>query len=95
MRAAGLMNDAPGDALKIIDGIVFKKNDKVRLRLGKRRADAVDILMDNKLATIENIYTDYEGKTYIAVTIDDDPGREMKHEMGLYLYFNPDEIEHV
>ncbi len=95
MRAAGLMNDTAGDTIKIIDGIQYRKGDKVRLRLGQRRSDAIDMLMDNKIATIEIIYTDYEDKFHLAVTLDDDPGQDMRRELGLYLFFSPDEVEHI
>lgn len=95
MRAASAMGDAPGDTLKIINGIEYRKGDKVRLRLGQRRADATDILMDKRIATIEIIYTDYEDNIHIAVTIDDDPGQEMRREFGLYLFFSPQEVQHL
>jgi hypothetical protein len=95
MRSPNVINDAPGDTSKIVDGIEYRKGDKVKLKLGKRLSDAMDMMMDNKIATIEIIYTDYEDKTHIAVTIDEDPGQEMKRELGLYLYFSPDEMEHV
>lgn len=93
MRAAGLMNDTAGDNIKIINGIEYRKGDKVWLRLGKRRTDAIDLLMDNKIATIEIIYTDYEDQFHMAVTLDDDPAQEMRRDLGLYLYFKPDEVE--
>ena len=93
MRSPNLMNDAPGDNSRIIDGIEYHKADKVRLMLGRRRSDTMDILMDNKIATIETIYTDYEDQVHLAVTLDDDPGQEMKRELGLYLYFIPGEVQ--
>lgn len=95
MRAASAMGDAPGDTFKIINGIEYRKGDKVRLKLGQRRADAADLLMDKRIATIEIIYTDYEDNIHIAVTIDDDPGQEMRREFGLYLFFSPQEVEHL
>jgi hypothetical protein len=95
MRSPQIISDAPGDTCKTIDGIKYQKGDKVRLTLGKRLADAMDMMMDNKIATIEVIYTDLEDKTHIAITIDEDPGREMKRELGLYLYFKTDEVEHI
>jgi hypothetical protein len=95
MRSPNVINDAPGDKSKIVGGIEYRKGDKVKLKLGKRLSDAMDMMMDNKMATIEIIYTDYEDKTHIAVTIDEDPGQEMKRELGLYLYFSPDEMEHL
>ncbi len=95
MRATGLMSDAPGETSRIVDGIEYRKGDTIRLRLGKRRSDAMDILIDNKLATIEIIYIDYEDKVYLAVTMNDDPGQEMARELGRYLFFSPDEVEIV
>ncbi len=95
MRAAGLINDTAGDTIKIINDILYRKGDKVRLRLGQRRSDAIDMLMDSKIATIEIIYTDYEDKFHLAVTLDDDPGQDMRRELGLYLFFSPDEVEHI
>ncbi|MEO8568066.1 MAG: hypothetical protein ABI419_02985 [Ginsengibacter sp.] len=93
MRATGLMNDAPGEIFRIVDGIEYRKGDTVRLTLGRRRSDAMDMLLENKLATIEIIYIDYEDKVYLAVTINDDPGQDMARELGRYLFFSPDEVE--
>lgn len=93
MRATGLMDDAPGEKIKIVDGIEYRKGDTVRLKLGQRRSDAMDMLIDNKLATIEIIYVDYEDKVYLAVTMNEDPGQEMARELGRYLFFSPDEVE--
>lgn len=93
MRAASLMMDQAGDTKKIIDGIEYKRGDKVRLKLSGRGTDAMDMMMDNKIATIEIMYTDYEDNLHIAVTLDEDPGQEIRRDLGLYLYFKPNEIE--
>ena len=44
-------------------------------------------------ATIERIFTDYDGQTHLGVTIDDDPGQELMRETGRYLYFFAEEVE--
>lgn len=93
MRAAGLMDDAPGEVVKLIDGVLFSKGDKVKLALGKRRSDTSDMFLDGRIATIEVIHTDYDGVIHIAVTIDDDPGQDMQRELGMYLFFRPEEVE--
>lgn len=95
MRTPGAMGEVPGEVVKIIDGILFSKGDKVRLKLGKRRADAADIFLNERVATIEIIYTDYENNIHLAVTIDDDPGQDMQRDLGMYHFFSPDEVEHV
>jgi hypothetical protein len=95
MRAPGAMGDTPGEVVKMIDGILFSKGDKVRLKLGRRRSDAADILLNGRIATIEIIYTDYEDKIHFAVTMDDDPGQDLLRDLGIYRFFSPDEVEHI
>ena len=93
MRSTGLREDTPGELVKMIDGILYSKGDKVKLNLGKRRSDTSDIFFNGKIATIEVIHTDYDDNIHIAVTIDDDPGQDLLRELGMYLYFSPEEIE--
>ena len=93
MRSTGLREDTPGELVKMIDGILYGKGDKVKLNLGKRRSDTSDIFLNGKIATIEVIHTDYDDNIHFAVTIDDDPGQDLLRELGMYLYFSPEEIE--
>lgn len=95
MRRPDAMGNTPGEVVKMINGILYSKGDKVRLKLGQRRSDSSDILLNEKIATIEIIHTDYEDKVHIAVTMDDDPGQDMLRDLGIYFYFNPDEVEHI
>jgi hypothetical protein len=95
MKNPEFMGDAPGEKVKVIKGTRYAKGDKVYLRLGQKRSDASDLLLDGMVATIEMIYVDYDGRYHIAVTMDDDPGQEMLRDLGIYRYFSPDELEHV
>jgi hypothetical protein len=95
MRGPAAMGDTPGELVKLIDGTLFSKGDKVRLKLGQRRSDAGDMLLDNRIATIEIIYTDYEDNVHLAVTIDDDPGQDLLRDLGIYRFFSPAEVEHL
>ena len=95
MRAPGAMGDTPGEVVKMVDGILYSKGDKVRLKLGQRRSDAADMLLNGRIATIEIIHTDYDDKVHIAVTMDDDPGQDMLRDLGIYRFFSPDEVEHI
>jgi hypothetical protein len=54
----------------------FEPGDRVRLRPG-RRADILDLALDGKTATIVAIEQDFEGRVFFAVTVDDDPGRDL------------------
>jgi len=88
-----LPSEKPGVSEITVDGTEYKKGDKLRLKPGNRRTDAADIFLKGKIATIETIYTDYENKVYLAVTIDGDPGQDVWREMGIYRFFRPDEVE--
>jgi hypothetical protein len=59
------------------------------------RADAHDMFLIGKTATVEGVFFDVDGETQFAVTLDDDPGTDMARAHGRYLYFRPDELEFV
>ena len=48
-----------------------------------------------KTATIEAIEQDYEGRVYLAVTVDDDPGKDLGalRQPGHRFFFQPEEVE--
>ena len=50
-------------------------------------------MLDGRIATIERILTDYDGKVHLGVTIDDDPGQDIMRETGRFLYFFAPEVE--
>jgi hypothetical protein len=86
--------DVAGEPAVRIDGVVYRRGAKVRLRPGFGRAPQDSVWAD-RLATIERIYRDYEDGVHIAVTVDDDPGQELMRDIGRYLYFKPTEVEVV
>jgi hypothetical protein len=66
----------------------------VRLR-PRRRADAMDMFLRDRLATVAAIRRDLEDRAYVAVTVDDDPATELHLAVNRFFYFDPDEIEPV
>ncbi len=66
--------------------------DKVRLRPG-RRADAHDLFLAGRVATVTEIVHTVDGDSHVAVTVDDDPAADLMDWHGRYLYFDPDEVE--
>jgi hypothetical protein len=54
-----------------------------------------DMALEGKIATIECIEQDYEGKFHFAVVLDDDPGRDMGmlRQPGHRFFFDPEEVE--
>lgn len=75
-------------------GIDLKQGDHVRLR-PRQGGDILDLALAGKLATIESIEQDYEDKVYLAVILDDDPGRDLGllRQPGHRFFFTPDEVE--
>ncbi|HEX4386838.1 MAG TPA: hypothetical protein VH083_27980 [Myxococcales bacterium] len=72
-------------------GQPLRPGDKVRLRPNKR-ADVFDIALAGKAATIEGVEQDLDGRVLFALTVDDDPGRDL----GLFghrYFFHADELE--
>jgi len=56
------------------------------------RADILDLALAGKEATVQGVERDYEGRTYIAVTLNDDPGRDLG-AFGHRFFMRPDEVE--
>jgi hypothetical protein len=89
---AGLPDPAAGQPEAIVGGVRFARGLKVVIRPGPD-ADIQARMLDGRTATIERILTDYDGKTHLGVTIDDDPGQDLMRETGRLLYFFAPEVE--
>jgi hypothetical protein len=68
------------------------RGSKVRLRPAGR-ADAQDMFLAGRVATVEAVLLDVDGSQHLAVTIDDDPGTDLRRAQGRYWYFAPDDVE--
>jgi hypothetical protein len=80
------------DSLQI-GGMSVAKGSRVRLCPGQRRADAQDMFLEGRLATVEAVFSDVDGNSHVAVTLVDDLAADLHRWHGRYLYFAPDEIE--
>jgi hypothetical protein len=90
----GLEDPRAGQDEAVIDGKRFSRGGKVIIR-PKPDADLHARMLDGRTATIERIFTDYDGKMHLGVTVDDDPGQELMRETGRYLFFFAPEVEVV
>jgi hypothetical protein len=77
----------------IVQGIPVSKGSRVVLRPGMKRADAQDMFLVGRSATVQAVFLDVDGDNHVAVTLDDDPGSELAAAHGRYRYFAPDELE--
>ena len=78
----------------IVGGVELAKGSRVLLwpRAG---GDIMDLALKGKVAFVDGIEQDYEDRIYIAVTLEDDPGRDLGEDrfLGHRFFFSPEEIE--
>jgi hydrogenase maturation protease len=90
-----LEDKIPVESLEIL-GVQVRRGDRVRLR-PKAGGDVFDLALDGKIAAIESIEQDYEGKLHVCVVVDDDPGRDMglMRQPGHRFFFTSSEVQPV
>ncbi len=78
----------------VVGGVELQKGSRVLLwpRAG---GDIMDLALKGKVAFIEGIEQDYEDRIHLAVTLEDDPGRDMGVDriLGHRFFFSPEEVE--
>ena len=90
--SAAVRDPSAGQEVAEADGVTFRRGAKIVLRPGED-ADLHARMVAGRMATIERIYVDYDGKVHLGVTVDDDPGRDLMRETGRFLFFFPPEVE--
>ncbi|WP_030801336.1 hypothetical protein [Streptomyces sp. NRRL S-337] len=75
-----------------IDGRPVGAGSRVLLKPGRRRTDAQDLFLHGRTALVEAVLHDVDGGVHLAVTLEDDPGADIRREQGRFLYFQPDEL---
>jgi hydrogenase maturation protease len=82
------------DAL-VVDGVELRRRSRVRLA-PRPGGEVWDAVLAGRTAIIEGIEQDIEGNIQLAVTIEDDPGRDLggrAGQPGHRFFFAPDEVE--
>jgi len=69
----------------------LQPGDRVRLR-PQARADVFDVALAGKIATIAGVEQDLDGRLLFALTVDDDPGKDLGI-FGHRFFFHADELE--
>ena len=94
-----MITDDPWAAMNRLEqvevaGTTFRPGDRVRLR-PSGRADIFDMELDGKLAVIEAIENSFDDEIYLAVVVDDDPGRDLGLDrmVGHRFFFRLSEVE--
>ena len=77
----------------VVEGVELKKGSWVLLR-PRPGGDIMDLALAGKVAFIEGIEQDYEDRIHLAVTLEDDPGRDLGEDrvIGHRFFFSPEEV---
>jgi hydrogenase maturation protease len=83
-----------GPETATVAGTEIRRGSRVRL-LPRARGDIFDLALADRVAFVEAIEEDDEGKLQVAVTLADDPGRDLGEArfLGHRFFFGLDEIE--
>ena len=65
----------------------IRQGDRVRLR-PRGRADIMDLALAGMTAIVDSIEQDFEGRVYLAVLVDDDPGKDLGAMRKLAIAFS-------
>ena len=89
-----LLEDKPPLESVHAGDVEMRVGDRVRLR-PRAGGDIMDSALAGKIALIESIEQDYEGKIQVAVVIEDDPGRDLGflRQPGHRFFFDAEEME--
>ena len=71
----------------------LRKGDRVRLH-PQARGDVFDLALTGRTATVASVEEDFEGRLYVAVLVDDDPGASIgPRRPGHRFFFAPEEVQ--
>jgi hydrogenase maturation protease len=86
--------ERPAPDAVTVDGVELRRRSRVRLR-PRAGGDVFDLALAGRTAAIEGIDQDMEGNIRLAITVDDDPGRDLgdRRQPGHRFFFSPEEVE--
>ena len=82
----------PVDDTVLVAGHRVGRGWRVRLHPGPS-TDAQDMFLTGRTATVHGVKHDVDGRSYLAVTLDDDLGADLYAANGRFRYFDPSEVE--
>jgi hydrogenase maturation protease len=88
--------ERPGPRSVLVDGVTLARGSHVILR-PRDGADIMDLALSGRQARVESLEQDQEGRVHVAVTLDDDPGRDLGEGRlpGHRFFFSSDEVEPI
>lgn len=76
----------------VINGHTVRRGSVVRLQ-PSQRADIFDLALRGQKAIVDSVEQDMDDRTHLAVTLADDPGRDLSARIGQRFFFGPDEVQ--
>lgn len=78
-----------------VGGVVVRVGSVVRLAPRRTGSDIFEVALEGRTALVHEVLEDYEGRVQLAVTVTDDPGRDLGalRRPGHRFFFDPDEVE--
>lgn len=88
--------ERPGPDSVTVAGHELRPGSRVRLA-PRAGGDVFDAVLAGRMAVVEGIDQDLEGRATLAVVVDDDPGRDLgfARQPGHRFFFSPEEVEPV
>jgi hydrogenase maturation protease len=88
--------ERPGPDAVTVAGVEVRRRSRVRLR-PQSRADVFDVALAGKTAVVEELVESMEGVVQLAVTVEEDPGRDLgeDRQIGHRFFFSADEVEPI
>lgn len=83
-----------GPQVVAVPGGEARKGSRVRLK-PRAGGDVFDLALDGRVAVVEGVDQDMEGRFHLAVTLEEDPGRDLgeARQPGHRFFFAVDEVE--
>jgi hydrogenase maturation protease len=77
-----------------VAGVEIGRGSRVVLR-PREGGDVMDRALAGRVALVESIHEDLDGRVHLAVTVEDDPGRDLgaDRQIGHRFFFSADEVE--
>jgi hydrogenase maturation protease len=88
--------ERPGPDVVAVAGAELRAGSRVRLHPAPG-GDVFDVVLAGRIAVIEAIEEDLEGRIRLAVVVEDDPGRDLglARQPGHRFFFSPDEVKPI
>jgi hydrogenase maturation protease len=84
----------PAPDSTVVDGVEVRRGSRVVLR-PRGGGDVFDLALAGRVAVVESLEEDAEGRLHVTVTLEDDPGRDLGDAgvLGHRFFFSADEVE--